>query len=58
MSGVDAGLIRAHRRSPVKLDDGQVVDYGFVGDIVGIDTNVIKKLLDNGLMPVVSPALG
>jgi acetylglutamate kinase len=39
----------------VKLDDGQMVDYGFVGDIVGIDTNVIKKLLDNGLMPVVSP---
>lgn len=55
VSGVDAGLIRAHRRSPVKLDDGQVVDYGFVGDIVGIDTNVIRKLLDNGLMPVVSP---
>ncbi|MEJ0037104.1 MAG: acetylglutamate kinase [Gammaproteobacteria bacterium] len=55
VSGVDAGLIRAHRRAPVKLDDGQVVDYGFVGDIVGMDTTVIRKLLDNGLMPVVSP---
>ena len=55
ISGVDAGLIRAHRRAPVKQDDGTVVDYGFVGDIVGLDTTVIKKLLDNGLMPVVSP---
>ena len=55
ISGVDAGLIRAHKRAPVKLDDGQTVDYGFVGDIVGVDTTVIRKLLDNGLMPVVSP---
>jgi acetylglutamate kinase len=48
-------LIRAHRRSPVKQEDGSTVDYGFVGDIVGVDTTVIRKLLDNGLMPVVSP---
>ena len=34
---------------------GETVDYGFVGDIDGIDTTVIRKLLDNGLMPVVSP---
>src|SRR6187551_241943 len=56
ISGVDAGLIRAHKRPPVKLpDSGETVDYGFVGDIDSIDTTVIKKLLDNGLMPVVSP---
>ena len=56
ISGVDAGLIRAHKRPPVRLpDSGEVVDYGFVGDIDAVDTTVIKKLLDNGLMPVVSP---
>jgi acetylglutamate kinase len=56
ISGVDAGLVRAHRRPPVKLaSTGEMVDYGFVGDIDGIDTTVIRKLLDNGLMPVVSP---
>jgi len=56
ISGVDAGLVRAHRRPPVKVDStGEMVDYGFVGDIDGIDTTVIRKLLDNGLMPVVSP---
>jgi acetylglutamate kinase len=56
ISGVDAGLVRAHRRPPVKIAaTGETVDYGFVGDIDGIDTTVIRKLLDNGLMPVVSP---
>jgi acetylglutamate kinase len=57
ISGVDAGLVRAHRRAPVKLDDGsdRTIDYGFVGDIDSVDTAVLLKLLDNGLMPVVSP---
>jgi acetylglutamate kinase len=41
----------------VKLADGsgESVDYGLVGDIDKVDTTVIGKLLDNGLMPVVSP---
>jgi acetylglutamate kinase len=55
VSGVDAGLVRAHKRAPVKLDSGETVDYGFVGDIDVIDTSVLNKLLDNGLMPIVSP---
>ena len=57
ISGVDAGLVRAHRRPPVRLkpSDKETVDYGFVGDIDGIDTSVIKKNLDHGLMPVISP---
>jgi len=57
ISGVDAGLVRAHRRAPVKLDDGsdRMIDYGFVGDVDAVNTSVLRKLLDNGLMPVVSP---
>jgi acetylglutamate kinase len=57
ISGVDAGLVRAHRRGPVKLDDGseRTIDYGFVGDVDSVNTAVLLKLLDNGLMPVVSP---
>jgi acetylglutamate kinase len=57
LSGVDAGLVVAHRRPPVKLKptDTETVDYGFVGDIDRIDTTVIRKHLDNGLMPVISP---
>ncbi|HVP34694.1 MAG TPA: acetylglutamate kinase [Steroidobacteraceae bacterium] len=56
ISGVDAGLVRAHKRPPVQLRaDAAPVDFGYVGDIDAIDTTVLKKLLDNGLMPVVSP---
>jgi acetylglutamate kinase len=57
ISGVDAGLVRAHRRAPVKLEDGseRTIDYGFVGDVDAVNTAVLMKLLDNGLMPVVSP---
>lgn len=55
ISGVDAGLIRAHRRPPVKLEGADSVDYGYVGDIESVDASVLQKQLDNGLMPVVSP---
>ena len=54
LSGVDAGLVKANRRPPVRVD-GESVDYGYVGDIVSIDTTVLRKQLDAGLMPVVSP---
>lgn len=55
ISGIDAGLIRAHRRPPVEQDDGDAVDYGFVGDIDSVDADILRKQLDSGLMPVVSP---
>lgn len=55
ISGIDAGLIRAHRRPPVEQDDGGAVDYGFVGDIDSVDADILRKQLDSGLMPVVSP---
>ena len=55
ISGVDAGLIRAHRRPPVEREGQDSVDYGFVGDIDGVEADILVKQLDNGLMPVVSP---
>jgi len=54
VSGVDAGLVRAHKRPPVDVE-GELVDYGFVGDIDLIDAKVLQQLLNEGLMPVVSP---
>jgi len=55
ISGVDAGLIRAHKRPPVERKGESTVDYGFVGDIDSVEADILKKQLDNGLMPVVSP---
>ena len=54
VSGVDAGLVHAHRRPPVSVD-GELIDFGLVGDIDAIDATALVKLLDAGLMPVVSP---
>jgi acetylglutamate kinase len=57
LSGVDAGLIRAHKRPPVPKagGSGEMIDYGFVGDIDSVNVAVLDRLLDIGLMPVVSP---
>jgi acetylglutamate kinase len=57
LSGIDAGLIRAHKRGPVPVSQGssELMDYGLVGDIDAVNGAVLEKLLSNGLMPVVSP---
>ena len=57
ISGVDAGLIRAHKRPPVKMNgnDSEAIDYGFVGDIDSVDAAILRTQLDSGLVPVVSP---
>jgi acetylglutamate kinase len=55
VSGVDGGLIKATKRPPVKQPSGETVDYGFVGDILGIDSSIISKQLENDLVPIVSP---
>ncbi len=54
LSGVDAGLVRARRRPPVPLD-GELVDYGHVGDVVAVTPSVLESLLAAGVLPVVSP---
>lgn len=46
LSGVDGNSIQAHKR-PVKE-----IDFGFVGDIDGVNTKFISNLLDVGLTPV------
>lgn len=54
LSGVDAGLIQARKRPPVRVGE-EIVDYGFVGDVVSIDPRVLTDLMDSGYVPVVSP---
>jgi acetylglutamate kinase len=57
ISGVDAGLIRAHRRPPVEVEghEAGLVDYGFVGDIDSVDAKILRTQIESGLMPVISP---
>lgn len=55
LSGVDAGLVLAHKRPPVAREGAEPIDYGFVGDIDSVDADVLLNQLDNGLVPVISP---
>lgn len=46
LSGADGDTIQAHKR-PVKN-----IDFGFVGDVDGIGSKTISKLLKAGLIPI------
>src|SRR5207302_475516 len=53
ISGLDAGLERARKRAPVRLGAaGELIDFVCVGDNDAVDTTVLRKLVDNGLVPV------
>jgi acetylglutamate kinase len=59
VSGVDGGLLKAHRRQPmqIKSDAGttEFVDFGLVGDIDQVDPALLVHLLQGGYVPVVTP---
>ena len=49
ISGKDGNILKARK----KLIDGQ--DAGFVGEIIDVDTNLIKILIQNDFIPVIAP---
>lgn len=60
VSGIDAELITAHKRPPRNVTDlqtgeTQLVDFGFVGDLVSVNPTLLKVLLAARMVPVVSP---
>lgn len=57
LSGMDAGLIEATVRPPL-LVEGNEVNFGQVGEIDSIDPTILESLLDQGILPVVSPLCG
>jgi acetylglutamate kinase len=62
ISGVDGELLTARRRPPVQVhdDNGQerTVDYGHVGDIVGVEPRLLSTLMDQRFVPVVASLAG
>lgn len=52
ISGIDGFLTTSIRRPPIEID-GDMVDFGLVGEIVQTDTNLLSVLLDVGMVPVV-----
>lgn len=59
LSGIDGDIIIARKRAPVELIDKKTgkrnnVDYGHVGDIISVNTELIEVLLDHHYIPVIS----
>jgi acetylglutamate kinase len=59
LSGVDGGILSAVRRPETEVYDQETgekrrVDFGHVGDITAVDTQLLKKLLAEDYVPVVS----
>lgn len=49
LTGADCNIIRAHKR-PVKD-----IDYGFVGDVEAADGDMLKRLIEQGIVPIIAP---
>jgi acetylglutamate kinase len=52
LSGEDANLFTAERK--LAAVDGELVDIGLVGEITDVDPSMVRALLDNGRIPVIS----
>ncbi|MFF2773050.1 acetylglutamate kinase, partial [Streptomyces bacillaris] len=52
LSGEDAGLFQGRKRGAVV--DGEDVDLGLVGDVIGVNPEAVLAQLDAGRIPVVS----
>jgi len=55
-AGVSAGVVRAIKRPPrVVSGCGEVpVDFGLVGDVVGVNTELIAAIAELGVVPVIA----
>jgi acetylglutamate kinase len=64
LSGIDAGLVRAHQRAPLYVGQhlegplkgqSKLIDYGHVADIDGVDPGLLHTLLEKDYVPVICP---
>ena len=59
LSGVDGNIVHAEKRPPKEILNRQTgiretIDFGNVGDVLEINTNLLQLLLDADYLPVVS----
>lgn len=53
ISGTDSNLIAAEKKYLYK--NGQKLDIGFVGEITNINKEILTRLLNSNILPVISP---
>jgi acetylglutamate kinase len=54
LSGKDGNLLRARRRLH-RMPDGSTADIGLVGDVEAVNGDMIRLLVESGLIPVIAP---
>lgn len=59
LSGKDGGLIRAKKLHIMHQTDAdkppEIIDPGLVGEVTGIDPDIINTLTDRGFIPIIAP---
>ena len=63
LAGIDGGLLRAKRKKRLLIIDERgrkrIIEGGYTGKIIMVNTNVLASLLESGYLPVIAPiALG
>jgi len=53
LSGVDGGMLMLRRRPPVEMEGEGTVDFGLVGDPVGVKPEILLALVEKRFVPVV-----
>lgn len=54
LTGADANILLSEKR-PIKVVNGSLVDYGFVGDVKQAEGSKLCRFFDAGLIPVIAP---
>jgi acetylglutamate kinase len=55
MSGIDDGLLLAQKLPEVRTKSGASIDTGRVGTIKSVRPQVVRALLESGVIPVIAP---
>jgi len=54
LTGADANVILSHKRPPLTID-GASVNFGYVGDVDHADGDILHRLIEAGITPVMAP---
>ncbi len=59
LSGVDAGILQTKKREVTRIKDPATglerqIDFGFVGDVTGVDPSLLVDLIEKRYIPVIS----
>ncbi len=56
LHGASAQAIKARRRPPIVVSGGgdEAIDFGFVGEVLGVNSDLLDRLFEGGYVPVLA----